>query len=102
MKIIQKIWIIGFLFTKQCFAEHTELISDHVNKSWCSKMMAFWEFLGTNIQLAIQLALLLIVFYALTCLFQCKKKSGCVTSCDCGCAESCTCKNQEKNNDLIK
>ena len=66
--------------------------SHHANSSWYVKMLSLWESLGTNLQLAIQLILLLAIFYALTCLFQCKKKSRCQISCNCGCIDSCTCK----------
>ena len=94
MKRIQKAFLCSIGYSLRAVASQAEqaVPASPVSNSWYSKMLLFWEGLGTNIQLAIQLCLLLIVFYALSCLFQCKKKAGCATSCNCGCAESCTCK----------
>ena len=103
MKRIQKAFLYSVGYSLQVFASQAEQTAptSPVSNSWYSKMLLCWESLGTNIQLAIQLCLLLIVFYALSSLFQCKKKAGCATSCNCGCAESCTCKpenGEEMNN----
>lgn len=51
----------------------TDKPQQHISHSWYAKLMIFWEHLGTNIQLAIQLVLVLIAFYALTCFFRCQK-----------------------------
>lgn len=58
-----------------------------------AKWMSCWAGLGANIQIGIQLALLLLVFFVLTKLFACKAQTSCTQGCKCGCGESCNCKN---------
>ena len=70
---IKKLLLVTSSYVTNMVASSTDKAQQHISQSWYAKLMIFWEHLGTNIQLAIQLVLVLVAFYALTCFFKCRK-----------------------------
>lgn len=62
----------------------------------CEKMWGWWDSLTPNVQLAVQLAVLLVVFYGAVKVFSC--------GCGCNLTRSCSCKSSSpaKSSDRVK
>lgn len=61
-----------------------------------AKTITFWNNLGVNVQIGMQLFSLLMMFFVLSRLFACKTKNSCWQGCKCGCGEACDCKVDSK------
>ena len=73
---IKKVLIVTAAFVTEVVASQAAKAESTVAQSWYTKLITHWERLGANVQLGIQLALVVIAFYALTCFFKCNKKCG--------------------------
>lgn len=83
---MKKLLLITTSIVTEVVASQSGESKQHIAHSWYAKLMTYWERLGTHMQLAIQLMLVLITIYALTCFFKCDKKCGCVGS-GCNCSQ---------------